>query len=171
VSEAVFRDTSILEKRPLVSARTHIAGDAAVQISARRWCCWVLCDDVRRQLVFDESDAVAQQQLALFQTLHLNDIGARRGLQRRDGAVEVAVHLPQAHNLRLKLTFFRLRHCQTAHCRQLGARVRVCHDGCIVVRINDRGPWVLGRHIDLSPAAARAIKLHQTGRVTMSIEM
>jgi rare lipoprotein A len=52
-----------------------------------------------------------------------------------------------------------------------GTRVRVCHDGCIVVRINDRGPWVRGRHIDLSPAAARAIKLHQTGRVTMSIEM
>src|SRR5271169_4661260 len=52
-----------------------------------------------------------------------------------------------------------------------GTRVRVCHDGCIVVRINDRGPWVRGRHIDLSPAAARAIKLHQTGHVTMSVEM
>jgi rare lipoprotein A len=50
-----------------------------------------------------------------------------------------------------------------------GSRVRVCHDGCVVVRINDRGPWVRGRHIDLSPAAARAIRLHQTGHVTLSV--
>ncbi len=49
-----------------------------------------------------------------------------------------------------------------------GARVRVCHKGCVVVRINDRGPWVRGRHIDLSPAAARAIGLYKTGHVTLS---
>jgi len=50
-----------------------------------------------------------------------------------------------------------------------GTRVRVCHSGCVTVRINDRGPWVRGRHIDLSPAAARAIGLSQTGPVTMAI--
>jgi rare lipoprotein A len=50
-----------------------------------------------------------------------------------------------------------------------GSRVRVCLNGCVVVRINDRGPWVRGRHIDLSPAAARAIGLRQTGHVTMSV--
>ena len=50
-----------------------------------------------------------------------------------------------------------------------GTRVRVCHRGCVTVRINDRGPWVRGRHIDLSPAAARAIGLSQTGRVTMTV--
>jgi len=49
-----------------------------------------------------------------------------------------------------------------------GTRVRVCHSGCVVVRINDRGPWVHSRHIDLSPAAARAIGLYQTGHITMS---
>jgi rare lipoprotein A len=49
-----------------------------------------------------------------------------------------------------------------------GTRVNVCHDGCVTVRINDRGPFVRGRHIDLSPAAARAIGLHQTGHVRMS---
>ena len=27
-----------------------------------------------------------------------------------------------------------------------GAHVRVCHKGCVIVRINDRGPWVRGRH-------------------------
>ena len=50
----------------------------------------------------------------------------------------------------------------------LGTQIRVCHNGCITVRINDRGPWVRGRDIDLSPAAARAIGLYKTGHVTMS---
>jgi rare lipoprotein A len=49
-----------------------------------------------------------------------------------------------------------------------GTLVEVCHNGCVTVRINDRGPFVRGRHIDLSPAAARAIGLRQTGQVTMS---
>ena len=49
-----------------------------------------------------------------------------------------------------------------------GTRVRVCHSGCVTVRINDRGPWVRGRDIDLSPAAARAVGLGGTGRVTVS---
>jgi rare lipoprotein A len=52
-----------------------------------------------------------------------------------------------------------------------GAHVRVCHNGCVIVRINDRGPWVRGRHIDLSPAAARAIGLYKTGHVTLTSGM
>jgi len=46
--------------------------------------------------------------------------------------------------------------------------VRVCHRGCVTVRINDRGPFVRGRDIDLSPAAARAIGLDSIGHVTIS---
>ena len=49
-----------------------------------------------------------------------------------------------------------------------GTRVRVCHGRCVTVRINDRGPWVRGRDIDLTPAAARAIGLGGTGHVTVS---
>jgi len=49
-----------------------------------------------------------------------------------------------------------------------GTRVRVCHSKCVTVRINDRGPWVKGRDIDLTPAAARAIGLDGTGHVTIS---
>jgi rare lipoprotein A len=49
-----------------------------------------------------------------------------------------------------------------------GTRVRVCHSGCVTVRINDRGPFVRGRDIDLSPAAARAIGLDSIGHVTIS---
>jgi rare lipoprotein A len=51
-----------------------------------------------------------------------------------------------------------------------GTHIRVCHDGCVTVRINDRGPWVRGKDLDLSPAAARAIGLHTTGHVTISQE-
>src|SRR5215831_11285869 len=49
-----------------------------------------------------------------------------------------------------------------------GSRVKVCHNGCVVVRINDRGPFVAWMHIDLTPAAARAIGLHEVGRVSLS---
>src|SRR5271170_1457078 len=52
-----------------------------------------------------------------------------------------------------------------------GTHVVVCHSGCVTVRINDRGPWVRGRQLDLSPAAARAIGLNQTGHVTISAGM
>jgi rare lipoprotein A len=51
-----------------------------------------------------------------------------------------------------------------------GTRVRVCHarsrgGRCVIVRINDRGPYVRGRCIDLSPAAARAIGIAGIGPV------
>jgi peptidoglycan lytic transglycosylase len=49
-----------------------------------------------------------------------------------------------------------------------GTRVRVCHSRCVTVRINDRGPWIRGRDIDLTPAAARAIGLDGTGHVTVA---
>ena len=48
-----------------------------------------------------------------------------------------------------------------------GTRVRVCYNGCVIVTINDRGPWVRHRDIDLSPAAARAIGLSRTAKVQM----
>jgi rare lipoprotein A len=50
-----------------------------------------------------------------------------------------------------------------------GTRVRVCYKGCVIVTINDRGPWVRHRDIDLSPAAARAIGLSRTGTVQMLV--
>jgi rare lipoprotein A len=39
----------------------------------------------------------------------------------------------------------------------------------VVVRINDRGPFVRGRVIDLSPAAARAIGVNGVSRVSLSV--
>lgn len=51
---------------------------------------------------------------------------------------------------------------------RFGTHVTVCHKGCVTVRINDRGPFVRGRDIDLSPAAARAIGCSGVCRVTYS---
>jgi rare lipoprotein A len=55
---------------------------------------------------------------------------------------------------------------------RFGTRLRVCRDGCVSVRINDRGPFIHGRDIDLSLAAARAIGLTRVGvgHVTISKE-
>jgi len=39
----------------------------------------------------------------------------------------------------------------------------------VVVRINDRGPFVRGRVIDLSPAAARAIGVQGLGPVSLIV--
>ena len=40
-----------------------------------------------------------------------------------------------------------------------GTRLKVCYDRCINVRINDRGPYIGERELDLSQAAAEAIGL------------
>jgi rare lipoprotein A len=39
----------------------------------------------------------------------------------------------------------------------------------VVVRINDRGPFVKGRSIDLSSGAARAIGMGSNARVRMEV--
>jgi rare lipoprotein A len=64
-------------------------------------------------------------------------------------------------------------HAMTAAHRSLpfGSRVKVTnnHTGrSVVVRINDRGPFVHGRIIDLSKASAQAIGISGVGRVTLS---
>ena len=41
----------------------------------------------------------------------------------------------------------------------LGTQLQVCYQGCVNVTVNDRGPYVAGRDIDLSLGAAQAIGL------------
>jgi rare lipoprotein A len=51
-----------------------------------------------------------------------------------------------------------------------GTKVRVTHgDRSVVVTINDRGPFIRGRVLDLSTGAARVIGLPGVGRVTAEI--
>jgi rare lipoprotein A len=54
----------------------------------------------------------------------------------------------------------------------LGTKLRVTHGGqSVIVTVNDRGPFIRGRVLDLSTAAARAIGLTSAGvgRVTAEV--
>ena len=44
-----------------------------------------------------------------------------------------------------------------------GTKLKVCYDSCEVVRINDRGPFIHGRHLDVSEGVARRIGLIHSG--------
>jgi rare lipoprotein A len=51
-----------------------------------------------------------------------------------------------------------------------GTRLRVTHGGrSVVVKVNDRGPFVRGRVLDLSTAAARALGIDGVGQVTAEV--
>ena len=51
-----------------------------------------------------------------------------------------------------------------------GTKIRVTHKGkSVIVRINDRGPFIKGRHLDLSRAAARQIGCGGICKVTVEI--
>ena len=58
-------------------------------------------------------------------------------------------------------------HAMTAAHKTLpfGTVLQVCHRGCVHVTINDRGPFVRGRQLDLSYGAARAIGMGSTSSV------
>ena len=45
----------------------------------------------------------------------------------------------------------------------VGTRLRVCYRRCAIVRVNDRGPYIQGREVDLSNGAAEAIGLTASG--------
>lgn len=49
-----------------------------------------------------------------------------------------------------------------------GTRLHVCHHGCVTVVVNDRGPFVRGRQLDLSYGAARAIGMTSTSSVQVA---
>jgi rare lipoprotein A len=44
-----------------------------------------------------------------------------------------------------------------------GTKLKVCFKRCAVVRVNDRGPYIHGRELDLSKGAADAIGLTSAG--------
>ncbi|MGA2569051.1 MAG: septal ring lytic transglycosylase RlpA family protein [Terracidiphilus sp.] len=57
---------------------------------------------------------------------------------------------------------------------KLGTRIRVTnpHNGTsVVVTVNDRGPFVKGRDLDLSEAAATALGFHDRGVANLLIEI
>ena len=50
-----------------------------------------------------------------------------------------------------------------------GTKLRVCYQGCVDVRINDRGPYIGARQLDLSYGAAQAIGFTDVGVGNVSI--
>ena len=48
-------------------------------------------------------------------------------------------------------------------------KLRVCYEGCVDVRINDRGPYIGARELDLSYGAAKAVGLVHPGVANVSI--
>lgn len=70
---------------------------------------------------------------------------------------------------------FDMNDLTAAHPRlAFGTRVKVTHlanNLSVTVRINDRGPFVKGRVIDLSQAAARELQMIQTGLAEVKIEI
>ncbi len=51
----------------------------------------------------------------------------------------------------------------------LGTIVTVCYEECVTVRVNDRGPFVAGRDLDLSLGAAQAIGFDSVGVGAISV--
>lgn len=52
-----------------------------------------------------------------------------------------------------------------------GTELEVCYVDCTVVRVNDRGPYVAGRDLDLSQAAAEEIGLTTVGTDVVEVEV
>ena len=50
-----------------------------------------------------------------------------------------------------------------------GTKLRVCYQGCVDVRINDRGPYIGARELDLSYGAASAIGLVHPGVANVQV--
>ena len=50
-----------------------------------------------------------------------------------------------------------------------GTKLRVCYQACTTVRINDRGPFIGARELDLSYGAAKAVGLVQPGVAPVSV--
>jgi rare lipoprotein A len=57
------------------------------------------------------------------------------------------------------------QHAATAAHKTLpfGTKLLVCYKGCEVVRINDRGPFIGGRELDISLGTAQRIGMYNAG--------
>ena len=53
----------------------------------------------------------------------------------------------------------------------MGTVLEVCYVDCTVVRVNDRGPYVAGRDLDLSQAAAEEVGLTAVGTDVVDVEV
>ena len=72
-----------------------------------------LSDDIRRDLIFDEGDAITQLQLAFLHPLQAQQIGSRRLMEGINRRVEIAVFLLQPGELSVQLALIFVGHDAT----------------------------------------------------------
>jgi rare lipoprotein A len=53
----------------------------------------------------------------------------------------------------------------------MGTELKVCYQTCAVVRVSDRGPYVFGRDLDLSQAAAEEVGLTFVGTDVVEVRV
>jgi len=53
----------------------------------------------------------------------------------------------------------------------MGTELEVCYETCTVVRVNDRGPYVGGRDLDLSQVAAEEVGLTAVGTDVVQVRV
>ena len=53
---------------------------------------------------------------------------------------------------------------------RFGTKLRVCYQGCVDVVVNDRGPFIGSRELDLSYGAAQSIGLIDVGVAPVNVE-
>ena len=52
---------------------------------------------------------------------------------------------------------------------RFGTKLRVCYQGCVDVVVNDRGPYIGARELDLSYGAAKAVGLVGPGVANVEV--
>jgi hypothetical protein len=76
----------------------------------RLFAAHALSDDIRRDLIFDEGDTIAQLQLAFLHPLQTQQIGGRRLMECINRRVEIAVLLLQPCKLGQQLALIFVGH-------------------------------------------------------------
>src|ERR1700704_2751509 len=97
--------------RPTCASSYRMKRNAGARSSRRRALCQnSLGADVRRKLVFNEADAILEEQLAFLEALNLQQVSARRAFERRNSSIQVAVLLQEPRQLLSQLAFFLFGH-------------------------------------------------------------
>lgn len=134
---------------------------------------WVSDEDARAEVFvdcvgcIDSSDQIELAANGGWQNLFYTRKTARRARARGCANASVYSDYRTASGERMN------RHAMTAAHRSIAfnrhVRVTNTHNGrSVIVRINDRGPHVRGRIIDLSPAAASALGINGLGCVSLT---
>lgn len=103
--------------------------------------------------------------------------GAKAGPQQRKSETGVASYYADQYHGKKTASgeVFDMHGLTAAHpSYRFGTQVKVTHlksNRSVIVRINDRGPFVKGRVIDLSLAAAKELQMVQSGLAPVKLEI